>query len=224
MPKFEENWDASRGDILYGFSEDRDKYTPRVSASASGSWYIMDQYNNAILPGAKQFGNSYSKKTPDVATVAGSKVAQLKGHNPATAYVDYMKSAPKGPFNLVDAKYPGKAEPSGDSRYSNMIRKACKHGIGFVLRDGAVSHLHFVLDKLSLDGFSKVQTKAIEHGYTAYTYSELRYVYKNWDKLQATGRIHFYIQFEEVPAPWLATPWTLTNSNPHKPPKEEAKA
>lgn len=71
-----------------------------------------------------------------------------------------------------------------------------------MLRAVARSHLHFVLDSLAADNFQKMQLKVIEYGYTSYTDSELRYEYRNRDKFNATGRIHFYQNHEEVPAPW----------------------
>lgn len=216
--RFEDNWDAKRGDIIYGVDDDRQKYAPRVSASASGSWYLMDQYNNALLPGQKQFGKGGYQRAPDIEKTAENKVKESK--NPAAAdYLNYQKTATHSALALsqLDKRYDGK-EPSGvDPRYSLMIRRACKHGIEFVLRPESQSHLHFVLDALANDNFQKVQLKVIEHGYTSYTYSELRYVYRNWEKFEATGRIHFYINFEEVAAPWRVKAWKLQNeANPTK--------
>ncbi|MBI0328665.1 hypothetical protein [Burkholderia plantarii] len=215
---FTENWDAKRGDIIYGVDEDRTKYRGRMPASSNGSWFLMDQFNNNLLPGAKQFGKTGYPKNPDIATVAQGKVASSK--NPAAAdYLKYQKAAAHGALDLsqLDKRYDGKEPANADPRYSLMIRRACKHGIEFVLREEARSHLHFVLDSLASDNFQKVQLKVIEYGYTSYTYSELRYVYRNWDKFSATGRIHFYQNYEEVPAPWTVNAWHLQNqANPAK--------
>jgi hypothetical protein len=216
--RFEDNWDAKRGDIIYGVDDDRQKYAPRVSASASASWYLMDQYNNALLPGQNQFGKGRYPKNPDIEKTAENKVKESK--NPtAEDYLKYQKTAAHSALDLsqLGKKYDGKEPSNVDPRYSLMIRRACKHGIEFVLRPESQSHLHFVLDALVDDNFQKVQLKVIEYGYTSYTYSELRYVYRNWEKFEATGRVHFYINFEEVAAPWAVKAWKLQNeANPAK--------
>lgn len=219
MAKFEDNWDAKRGDIIYGVDEDRQKYSSRVSASASGSWYLMDQYNNNLLPGQKQFGKPGYPKSPDIEKLTTQKAGSSK--NPTAAdYLKYQKEAAHSALNLdeLGKKYDGKEHPDSDPRYSRMIRRACKHGIEFVLRPESASHLHFVLDSLAKDNFQKVQLKVIEYGYTSYTYSELRFVYRNWEKFSVTGRIHFYINLEEVPPPWETNKeWKLQNmANPAK--------
>lgn len=218
MATFIQNWDAKRGDIIYGMDEDRRNYLKRLPGGSTGSWKIMDEFNNALLPGKNQFGSEKFPKTPNLLELAENKTKLAK--NPlAETYFQYQKTATKSALNIdqLAKKYDGKEQPGVDPRYSNMIRRACKHGIEFVLREDGISHLHFVLDKIAEDGYLKVKDKIVEHGYTAYTYSELRYIFKNWAKLSATKRIHFYINLEEVPPPWEVAEWKLKNSaNPAK--------
>ncbi|MGG2041330.1 hypothetical protein [Burkholderia gladioli] len=69
---FTENWDPKRGDIINGVDEDRTKYRGRMPASSNGSSFLMDQFNNNLLPGAKQFGKTGYPKNPDVAPLSSA--------------------------------------------------------------------------------------------------------------------------------------------------------
>jgi hypothetical protein len=204
MTTFSDNFNGKRGDVIYGTDEDRKSALIKAKSS---NFKIMDQYNNAYLPAKKQFKDA----NLNVYDKTKSKVEQARGQNkdPAQAYLKTLHEHPKSALDInnLGAKYPGKAEPEINVAWSNMIRKACKHGMDFILREDCDAHLHFILDTLSEDNYIKVIMKQREYGYVAYTYSELRYLYKNWERLSQSDRIHFYIKLEEVPAPWLVNAW-----------------
>jgi hypothetical protein len=98
------------------------------------------------------------------------------------------------------------------------IRRACKFGIGMVAEDGEFTSrgakIHFVLDGLEMAEVvnkgtrkSKTGTEKGEKDYVSITVSELRYVFRNWGRLN--GKVELYVNLQPVAAPWLSDWGTL---------------
>jgi hypothetical protein len=109
-----------------------------------------------------------------------------------------------------------------------QIRRACKFGIDYVINRG--NTVHFVLDLPVRDdqGFDQeqlsgqfMQSKDIVEkkafaGYVPITTSELRICYRNWTTWGPTGRLKFYKNLVETPAPWVQDPATWQQYENHR--------
>jgi hypothetical protein len=109
----------------------------------------------------------------------------------------------------------GKAATADDAEYYNKtyrsIRRACKFGIGIVALEAAFrtprAKIRFVLDGLDMQAIASKQTR---QGYdriaVPITSSELRYVCRNWGKLERI--VKFYVNLAAVNPPWVED-WDL---------------
>jgi hypothetical protein len=89
------------------------------------------------------------------------------------------------------------------------LRRGCKFGIGMIASEQvfAKAKVHFILDLIDMTTVcgkrnepvlkveieNKIKTEPV-------TCAELRYVFRNWAKLK--GKVLFYVNLEEVNAPW----------------------
>jgi hypothetical protein len=105
----------------------------------------------------------------------------------------------------VEKVYNEVAENYGTSYYHEwaqagvprlLWKRGSKLGIEIIARNNG-PHLHFVLDGLEIEPI--VNKSAV--GGQSVTASELRYAYRNRDRLE--GKIHFYRDKQEVSAPWV---------------------
>jgi hypothetical protein len=92
------------------------------------------------------------------------------------------------------------------------IRRSCKFGIHyFVERNNA--QLHYILDGMDVDAIVKKKQYTNEStgkGKVPICTSEVRYIFRHWERLQKTARLLFYLNFVTVPAPWDNNRYTGT--------------
>jgi Domain of unknown function (DUF4157) len=216
---FKDNWKAERGDILYGFAGPRQQYMTAARSVTSHNYeYTMDDYNNYYGIGTGDVFRAIMGE-PDTGAKRANMAAELeKRYKSATtpmqkAYYENLMGGRFKPQSVLDrskeslkqdaadwgAGQSGGADPNLISlQHVKAVRRACKAGIDLVTKLNGV--IHFVLD-----GFGDINLAAKKQTtkgtYIPITYSELRYVYRNWDRLK--GKVKFYVGLHEVPAPWI---------------------
>jgi hypothetical protein len=84
------------------------------------------------------------------------------------------------------------------------IRRSCKYGIHFFVEKKS-AQLHYILDGMDIAAI--VDTKRMLNSSTnlhkvPICTSEIRYIFRHWNRLAATGRLLFYNKFNKVRAPW----------------------
>ena len=85
------------------------------------------------------------------------------------------------------------------NRYaSKLISRGSKAALSMLLESTDDRQIHFLLDGLDV---TRVILKSGGHSSTA---SELRYLYRNRDNLN--GKVKFYLNRQEVSAPWVSNP------------------
>lgn len=169
------------GDLLYGISFYRDPLILALDrkfacennqVTQNGYFLTPDRLNNFIF-------NSDTNHT----------------ENPViTSFISHLKSLQKNPFNL-DKNYDVEKKKLKYGKHGLMIRRSCKGAITWPSRT-----IHFCLDGvIPLRILNKFNDEKGAKDYS-YTISELRWLYKNKDKL--SNKVIFYINGNQCPAPW----------------------
>ena len=198
MPHLADEFDAVRGDLIYGLDSARQDviYTdPRlVSAKASGAWFMINDFNNNTIlrsDTAKFYANPGDKTTlgDQVSAIMGG-VSQDKKKT-AAPFVDglYKRYPPSGVGKIPASKLVG--EGRGDEatlRRNKMIRRSCKFGIeNLILNTPPGALIHFLL--AGLDPVAAANRVEYDDK-VPITFSEIRSVFRNWATYQA--RVKFY--------------------------------
>lgn len=98
-----------------------------------------------------------------------------------------------------------------NNRAYKALRRVCKLGIAMVATEQsfAGAKILFVLDGLDMGMIARKEALPREGTSAApITSSELRYVFRHWQRLQ--GSVRFYVNGNQVDAPW-DTDWDLPN-------------
>lgn len=220
-PDIYELFDPYRGDLLYGFAGDRGEFYTHIEntapndcmlnlffkiAAEATAWITVDHYNDTLFGSEKLFVggtsplvNKASGVTEEWVKYFWDKMSQHR-FSPLEAFtVPYEKRSKEGWNDLAN------------DRYYLAIRRGCKFGIEHVLN--AVSpdaKIHFLLDRFNnnngdrmVQATYKMASSARGRTAVSITYSEIRYVYRNWDRLK--DHVNFYYQFKKAEAPWEDT-------------------
>lgn len=219
-------FDPYRGDLLYGFAGDRDECIKHMMAlcppdsglhiffnvdNLKNIWLTVDAYNDAIFGSAGLFAGEREDEqiSQRAAAITDPGVKQfwedLRKHrfSPLEAF-DASKE------KLLREGWPGISK----DRYYLAIRRACKFGIEQVLQAASPdARIHFLLDRFArnhgermIQAVLKTPTQkgsspTAERTAVPITYSEIRYIYRNWGRLK--DRIIFYYEFKQADyAPW----------------------
>ena len=210
------NFKLGRGDLIYGFDAARNAYIQNSVelgfAVLTGGWIVANDFNDNTILKFDQFYTPNAKEVKDEDQIlaildALKQQGKLKEGEPfvRALYAKYPPSTVKN----YDAK---KLARSGDSPFFKMVRRSCKFGIQYVteiLQGGA--KVHFILDYMPSEdvilGKKKLDDKGKEskQGRVPITVSELRFVFRNWSRLQS--RIIFYKHLQKQAfAPWEINP------------------
>ncbi|TCT27460.1 RHS repeat-associated protein, partial [Providencia alcalifaciens] len=221
-----DNFIRENGDLVYGLSRERAFYLDDVVGS--DHFAVIDYYNNAVQfdvfnnhSAMQNLMNSGKKITVKRLAKVQKKMGpdegmeeRVKRANSYPLWDNYFavgKSNPKFDisyiYNEVN-KYPKKSQYHEWDNNRLVPKLLWKRGskIGIEMAaSGAGNKIHFVLDKLNIDSVVK---KEVNEGQSV-TASELRYIYRNRERL--IGRVHFYKDNIEVEAPWVTNPqlWSL---------------
>lgn len=132
-------------------------------------------------------------------------------------YYDALNNSRRSPEKaLADA--PQKRHANNDSVTMFAIRRACKFGLEHNINVRKVC-IHFVLDipyqpGMNMDDqqvvnkvkFNGANPSTDEAASVPITFSELRCCYRSRAVWMPTGRLKFYSNLNEVPAPWVSAP------------------
>lgn len=207
MNELERNFVIGRGDLIYGFEEGRDLYidnSPKLSAAAIlGTWIVANSFNNNTILSFSQFYTPASQAPSDETQIL-QIAAALKNMGKEEEGLPFVRELYRRyPPSEVAALEANDLKKTGDSHNFKMIRRSCKFGIEYVaaILDGNAK-IHFVLDGMPDE--SAIIGKKKYQGRVPITVSELRYVFRNWERLK--HRIIFYKSLREHFAPWETNP------------------
>ena len=200
----------------------------QVTAAAHAK-YGVNVINNYNLPIKSNLFKGQKPQGGTATVVANKKpvIPLQKSPTDRQRYEDYFKCLEKsvgyGPGSLMGgadhwanalAKY-----EQGDTLDMNVkkdveklpgivsdiaIRRSCKFGIHYFVERKAAK-LHYILDGMDVDAIVKKDRMLNEstgkHKVPICT-SEVRYIFRHWNRLAATNRLLFYHDFDAVDAPW----------------------
>jgi hypothetical protein len=88
------------------------------------------------------------------------------------------------------------------------IRGSCKFAIDFFVRQKSKSNIHYILDgmdmKTIVDG-TMVTNEDTQEKKVPICTSEIRYLFRNWNKFKDTYRVTFYKDYDWASPPWYDT-------------------
>jgi len=215
-----ELFDPYRGDLVYGFAADRTSFYEHVEQRAPDTsalklffdrdgydpaWIQVDHYNDTLFGGSQLFKD----KPQDVADIA----SQVQD-----SWIKYFweemskhRFSPLEAFNTPDAKRNKEGwKDLAEDRYYLAIRRGCKFGIEHILSQHIAAQgakIHFLLDRFHRSNGERMVAATYKEPSDArgrisvsITYSEIRYIYRNWGRLKDS--IEFYYDFISAVAPW----------------------
>lgn len=221
-----------RGDLIYGLGPERiktiqtsrmlDKYSKEKRAlliddynAATGiSIHMLTKVDSSSIASQKEFMSTQGSQAK-LNAFALQSTSQLAPQYPLwNSYFTIGKIKPKfniaGIYNEVQSQW-------GSTRFHGwrkdnyapdlLLKRASKLGIEMAAAESG-NHIHFLLDNLDIPAIiNKKDDKGLfktTYKGTSITASELRYAYRNRERLE--GKIHFYKNKETVAAPWQADP------------------
>lgn len=210
---FSDQFDARRGDLVYGRSDFRSAYLNEARKVFPKEWLIVDDYNNASILGANAIFVSDPGGVRPIAYVAAGDFDATTGveniHD-VKGYLDRLYAHPKyNPYRTLAAPEDKIAREHGRSPEESvewlMIRRACKFGIEWIVGNGGGAQIHFVLDGLDMDAITRKEAVKIGQrveAATPITTSELCSVYRRWARPGFAQRVAFYEAMRECRPPW----------------------
>ncbi|WP_127956806.1 PAAR domain-containing protein [Serratia microhaemolytica] len=234
LSDFARQHDIDAGDLVYGLAKAREilitKTYPEFLTDEYPAALMMDFYTNQISR-TVTYSNDlepllelYSKKK--LHAIASSlqvpdNLDEIVKFDPRSDYFplwdNYFATGKRKPKFDVANIYKDNSDPKkwGKDIYcglycehfeelgflpSLMAKRSSKLGLEMTADEQATHKVHFILDRLDL---KKVVSKQGNYGQSV-TASELRYVYRNYERL--LGRLFFYRNGNNVPPPWLSDP------------------
>ncbi|MGK9086241.1 hypothetical protein KXR64_20940 [Brucella intermedia] len=229
-----ENFREEKGDMVYGLARVRTAYVPTAlgrefdSNDKNAPAIIIDLYNNTISgqsllsadPAAISKFIISPKKKYEKKLAPPSNIKDLvKGARNYPLWDDFFKAGENNPkFNIANIYREVRKSP-GISPYhvwngnSSQLaprllwKRGSKIGIEMTA-SGAGNRIHFALDGLDEE---KIVHKEGAQGQSI-TASELRYVYRNRERL--AGKVFFYRNKAETDAPWITNPGLWASYSP----------
>ncbi|MFW5436845.1 RHS repeat-associated core domain-containing protein [Paenibacillus apiarius] len=224
-------YSAGNGDLFYGLSGPRTDYIkavePRFDVDAPNAPpMVIDQYNNMVATKItvalhEKYGNKMSKYVASEANIQkyakkfqvgeGLQGSVMKARKNYPLWDDYFNLGEGKPKFNISGIYKETAENYGSDFYHSFLfknhlanrllwKRGSKLGIE-IAASNERTKIHFVLDNLNIE---QVVTKNPEGGQSI-TASELRYIYRNRERLN--GRVIFYRNGQRLDkAPWEEKP------------------
>jgi hypothetical protein len=184
------------GDLVYGFREIRIALIEQSKETKTFN-FIIDRFNDI----ARHFASQQKDFSFPVFSTSSKKAKHFY------AKTDSLHKFAQRFEGVKDKDYYKKStsamyEKINGTGLDDFVRKRCKLGILWCLSEGKT--IHILLDQYDFaQCFSKEPKK--------YTYSEMRFIYRNWNGLQRfhhAKKIIFYVMINgiltEVTPPWVA--------------------
>lgn len=236
MATIKDNWDGNRGDMMYGIGEQINIYLEHVYSLTGSKGSVRNQahslketkyaaintYNVALSNDKFNTNHGTIAVTPPTSTkqVTQKYLAALNAHKkyaPSTTSGN-VGATPK----LLTALQKGNDSIAADSSAKGLkaaakelaIRRSCKFGIEYNVEKGA--RIHYILDGMDMKKVSeKAKFDKVIHLYggdlvfkkISICTSELRYLFRNWQKIKSTGHVLFYWNYTSVKPPWEDAYW-----------------
>lgn len=189
--------DFTHNDLLYGLTCDREVYLELLDKKLGmGGDYTIDRLTKgySVEKGLKKGWTSEVLK----------QKAHPDEHLPAAAQ-EFFEFARKSRFaeklqGIGTTNETKAGVRKGATLTKPFLRSKCKAGIDFAIARGF--NIRFVTDSLDEASLNAIFKKEFEQPW--YTGAELRYVHKNWERLQ--GKVVFYCSGESCDAPWIKFP------------------
>lgn len=257
MPDLLDRFDMLRGDLIYGQSRDRGHAQTYLSnnhdagplilaAINAGAFITVDNYNYGLDVDQAYESSSHvladridDKKREQFQTLmAALNIDDFRTYlTNRSGFWGGLETNRLGPLAVLNAPLDKLVDEGWADvwkcRYYLAIRRACKFGIQHVAANAGQAKIHFILNRFDTDdGWVNVLLKnTIDiRGRVSMliTYSELRFVYKNWDTFR--GQISFYryvmgpggaaTSFPSCDAPWedRTTQVPVASDDPLDPP------
>jgi hypothetical protein len=196
--------------------------------------YFADNYNNRFgIGNANAFRGAQRKALPQQKAAVGNYVDARRGSVSADnekdqafvdieqveAYYECLQGSRFNPVNVFDLDAKKLTKEAGASelekRKNKAVRRVCKLGLHMVATHpkfrGKGARVHFLLDCMGdLSSVAKKLTRESDNGngYVPITSSELCYCFRNWEKEGLKHVVYFYVDGNQVNAPWEEN-WTL---------------
>jgi hypothetical protein len=221
MSTFAQLFDPQRGDLVYGRSEERERYSsrlpPATQKTLDACYWMVDDYNDAAgvsmarldgAPPGSPIGDDPSQipRREDRAYLGAFKQSRFTP--------DAIRNVPRDALLAKAQPRPTLPNPARFAELHASTRRACKFGIEYVLDHLPPGGLvHFILDGLGNE-LIKIESEYppavkrkkvyVQGGYQSrhvpITTSELLSVYRNWDRYR--GSVLFYRNFACINPPW----------------------
>jgi len=228
MTTFTENFNYLE-DLVYGVTKQRDVYVDRFIKDKSTEDDEDDRrpsdtraaYWAGLTQKSKMFINAFND--PIINTDFSKPVLAIPTHrdmegrnyqnalqgNPAFASQGTktagMRSLSKGDETTSAlAKIDLDPRKLADLEGLLAIRRACKFGLEDAVSRRKSTCVHYILDEITMQDVTDKKTFPLYSGGTGVpiTTSELRFLFRNWNRYRNSGKIIFYRAFNVCAAPW----------------------
>jgi hypothetical protein len=182
---------------------------------------LKTRYESATEPRVKAYLQSLIQSRYSPAQVSSASPQKIGMEGYRRDHFTDPRSGTEKFFGVNKDKATQKREARALAQNRNYlaIRRACKFGIGLVAEDSVFvqmgAKIRFVLDGLDMAEVAAKGTRPSTTGVdtgskqaVSITVSELRYVFRNWGKLN--NSVVLYVNLQPVQAPWL-TDWGPLN-------------
>lgn len=229
MATFTENFDYSE-DLVYGVTDQRDLYIDRFIKDKSTEddeddrrpSDVREKYWSGLTQKSKMFINSYNEPIINtnfkdaVLSVPASRDFDVKKYqtalgsspklSPQSTKTATMKSLSKGDITQANTdKAALSVEKRADLEGLLAIRRACKFGIEDVFKRRKTAKVHYILDTIDMADVISKKAFSLYSGDKGVpiTTSELRFLFRNWNRFRGSNQLKFYNAYNECDAPWL---------------------
>lgn len=188
--------DFTAKDLLYGMQHDRAQYLGELDRKFKGGDHTIDRLTKAYNI-EKGFKKGWNKDELVAHTDPDAHLPQ-----DAQAFYEFARNSRFAP-KLAGTGISHKTKSGivkGRPPTEPYLRTKCKAGIEFVIGRGFT--VRFVIDSLTEDILTNIFNKEFEQPW--YTGAELRYIYKNRERLRE--RVVFYFNGESCEPPWVKYP------------------
>jgi hypothetical protein len=228
MPDIRDTWKLDRGDMLYGIGPEITDYLKRLYGSGINAHAYKEERYAAINTYNTSLKSSlFAVHGTTVAVTAPSSTNRWKSDyaTKLNAKAKYAPSTVGGDLSadagLLASLKKGRSTLATTSSTADIaaaakelaIRRSCKFGIEYAITLPA--YIHYILDGMDMkkvankELFDKTITIGSGSGARSISFkkmsictSELRFLFRNWQRIKATNRVLFYWKYKTTPAPW----------------------